>query len=185
MLFLLVLGVLGQEGYDKEHNVVDLDDGNFEHLTQAATGATTGDWFVKFYREDCQDCKGLEMSWVKLAEKVAEDSELTVSIARVNADKSPELVKRFEIKSLPTLLYFRLGVVYSVIGVEGMESLYEVVKGQGFKKFDSRKVPGLSSFMNEFSVSGIFNLPYWVHGVWIFVIGIVIAFLMPKKQKTS
>lgn len=29
--------------------VVTLDDSNFEHLTQAATGATTGDWFVKFY----------------------------------------------------------------------------------------------------------------------------------------
>lgn len=34
--------VLGSE-------VVILDDSNFEHLTQAATGATTGDWFVKFY----------------------------------------------------------------------------------------------------------------------------------------
>jgi len=29
--------------------VVTLDDTNFEHLTQAASGATTGDWFVKFY----------------------------------------------------------------------------------------------------------------------------------------
>jgi hypothetical protein len=29
--------------------VVTLTDESFEHLTQAATGATTGDWFVKFY----------------------------------------------------------------------------------------------------------------------------------------
>lgn len=185
MLFLLVLGVFGQEGYDKDQNVVELDDGNFEHLTQAATGATTGDWFVKFYREDCQDCKKLEMSWLKLAEKVTEDNELTVSIASVNADKNPELVKRFGIKNLPTLLYFRLGVVYSVNRIEEVESLYDVVIRQGFKKFDSKKVPGLNSFWSEVSVNGVFNLPYWVHGVWIFVIGIVIAFLIPKKQKTS
>jgi hypothetical protein len=26
-----------------------LDIKNFEHLTQASTGATTGDWFIKFY----------------------------------------------------------------------------------------------------------------------------------------
>ncbi len=29
--------------------VVSLTDKSFEHLTQAATGATTGVWFVKFY----------------------------------------------------------------------------------------------------------------------------------------
>ena len=34
----------------KEQCVRDLTDLNFEHLTQASTGATTGDWFVMFYR---------------------------------------------------------------------------------------------------------------------------------------
>jgi len=29
--------------------VVDLTSKSFEHLTQAATGHTTGDWLVKFY----------------------------------------------------------------------------------------------------------------------------------------
>jgi hypothetical protein len=32
-----------------EGEVVDLNLSNFEHLTQASTGATTGDWLVKFY----------------------------------------------------------------------------------------------------------------------------------------
>ncbi|KAK3095505.1 hypothetical protein FSP39_015461, partial [Pinctada imbricata] len=31
-----------------------LTDQTFEHLTQASTGATTGDWLVIFYRESCQ-----------------------------------------------------------------------------------------------------------------------------------
>jgi len=30
----------------QETAVKNLDDSNFEHLTQAATGATTGDWLV-------------------------------------------------------------------------------------------------------------------------------------------
>lgn len=33
--------------------VVELNDQNFEHLTQAATGATTGDWFVAFKAPWC------------------------------------------------------------------------------------------------------------------------------------
>jgi hypothetical protein len=32
-----------------QSEVVDLENSNFEKLTQAATGATTGDWLVKFY----------------------------------------------------------------------------------------------------------------------------------------
>ena len=32
-----------------QSDVVVLTSKNFEHLTQAATGATTGDWFIKFY----------------------------------------------------------------------------------------------------------------------------------------
>ncbi len=33
--------------------VVVLDDSNFEHLTQASTGATTGDWFVEVGAKAC------------------------------------------------------------------------------------------------------------------------------------
>lgn len=41
----------GDEIYQKFHEnrtpaVQELSDENFEHLTQASTGATTGDWFV-------------------------------------------------------------------------------------------------------------------------------------------
>lgn len=32
--------------YNKDPAVKELNDDNFEHLTQAASGATTGDWFV-------------------------------------------------------------------------------------------------------------------------------------------
>ena len=39
--------------------VTVLDDKNFEHLTQAGTGATTGDWFIKFYAPWCGHCKRL------------------------------------------------------------------------------------------------------------------------------
>ena len=40
-------------------HVVDLTSDSFEHLTQAATGATTGDWLVEFYAPWCGHCKHL------------------------------------------------------------------------------------------------------------------------------
>ena len=30
-------------------DVIELNEENFEHETQVSTGATTGDWFIKFY----------------------------------------------------------------------------------------------------------------------------------------
>ena len=41
---VLILNVLGAED-----QLLLLNDDNFEHLTQAATGATTGDWLVLMY----------------------------------------------------------------------------------------------------------------------------------------
>ncbi|CAN0015256.1 unnamed protein product, partial [Choristocarpus tenellus] len=50
--------------------VVVLSSVNFEHLTQASTGATTGDWFVKFYAPWCGHCKKMAPLWDELAGKL-------------------------------------------------------------------------------------------------------------------
>ena len=51
----------------KDQGVQELTDNTFEHLTQAATGATTGDWLVMFYTPSCVLCARLTATMETLA----------------------------------------------------------------------------------------------------------------------
>jgi thioredoxin-like negative regulator of GroEL len=92
-----------------EPAVRDLNDDNFEHLTQAATGATTGDWLVMFYRESCSLSSRLTATW----EGVASELKGRLNVARV--DKGLDggaTARRFEVSDTPTVLLFRQGKYY-------------------------------------------------------------------------
>lgn len=58
----------------------ELTDDSFEHLTQASTGATTGDWLVMFYSTDCVDCQRLQARW----EAVGAELKSRMNVARIN-----------------------------------------------------------------------------------------------------
>ena len=47
LFFIVICSLLAR--FSNSSEVVDLDNSNFEHLTQASTGHTTGDWLVKVY----------------------------------------------------------------------------------------------------------------------------------------
>ena len=70
---LILYSCLGNE-------VIDLDNKSFEHLTQASTGATTGDWLVKFYAPWCGHCRKLEPIYEELATELKD----VVNVARVD-----------------------------------------------------------------------------------------------------
>eukprot|EP00613_Pedinella_sp_CCMP2098_P001393 CAMPEP_0171639276 /NCGR_PEP_ID=MMETSP0990-20121206/29606_1 /TAXON_ID=483369 /ORGANISM="non described non described, Strain CCMP2098" /LENGTH=242 /DNA_ID=CAMNT_0012212961 /DNA_START=8 /DNA_END=736 /DNA_ORIENTATION=- len=90
--------------------VVILNTKTFEHETQATSGATTGDWFVKFYAPWCGHCKALAPGWEEVAHDLKEEG--TVNVAKVDVTESPGLGKRFNIKGFPTLLMISKGTVY-------------------------------------------------------------------------
>lgn len=95
----------------KEHGVKELTDTTFEHLTQAATGATTGDWLVLFYTDDCEKCRDLEAT----LETVACKHRGRINVARVNKQTHGEKTgRRFELglESTPQFIFFRLGRMY-------------------------------------------------------------------------
>ena len=100
--------------------VVELDEQNFEHLTQAATGATSGDWLVLFCKESVARCQKVTTNWQKVATTLAASREAKglprINVARVDTSQSSWLRKRFGIQSVPLVLLFKGGVMYSFHG---------------------------------------------------------------------
>lgn len=95
----------------KEPGVKELTDSSFEHLTQAATGATTGDWFVLFYTDECDVCKGMAAA----LETVGCKHRGRINVAKVNKETHGEKTgRRFQLglDSNPVILFFRLGRMY-------------------------------------------------------------------------
>ncbi|CAM9896780.1 unnamed protein product, partial [Hapterophycus canaliculatus] len=98
-----------------------LTDGDFERLTQVATGATTGDWFVEFYAPWCGHCRKLEPAWNALAEKLGGQ----VNVGKVDVTGNKALGKRFGIKGFPTLMFFSHGKMSKYAGPRKLENLVD------------------------------------------------------------
>lgn len=111
---LCVLSATADEVVPKE-----LTSASFEHDTQAATGSTTGDWFVMFFAPWCGFCKQLHPVWNELAAEVNKQ----VNVATVDATIHNDLSKRFEIRGYPTLILFSGGKMYKYDGARDLEAL--------------------------------------------------------------
>jgi len=101
-------------------SVVELDEQNFEHLTQAATGATSGDWLVLFCKESVPRCQKVAQNWQRVAVTLAASREAKglprINVAQVDTSQSAWLRKRFGIQSVPIVLLFKGGVMYTFHG---------------------------------------------------------------------
>jgi protein disulfide-isomerase-like protein len=134
---LVIIGLCASE-------VVVLDSKNFEHLTQASTGATTGDWLIKFYAPWCGHCKKLEPVY----EKVAEMLQGEVNVAKVDVPQSRDLGTRFDIKGFPTLKLLSKGKVYTYKGRRTAEDIAQFAKG-GYAIHEPEEVNPPLGFFGE------------------------------------
>jgi len=121
----------------KETCVKDLTDTSFEHMTQAATGATTGDWLVMFYKDECEECAGLR---ARLETLGCKHKVRGINVAMVNKGSTGAVTgRRFEVAGVPALIFFRLGRMYryelNKFDLETLSSFitgwYKNVKGDG------------------------------------------------------
>jgi len=114
--------------------VVSLTAGTFEHQTQAATGATTGNWFVMFFAPWCGHCKRLKPTWSETAQALAEQEDASyTTLATVDCTVEKSVCERFAIRSYPTLLFFHQGKMAKYEKKRSKESLLEFVNG-GFSE---------------------------------------------------
>ncbi|KAJ9585831.1 hypothetical protein L9F63_020533 [Diploptera punctata] len=94
---------------NKEPAVKELSDDNFEHLTQAASGATTGDWFIMFYSTDCVECQRLQARFEAVGAKL----RTRMNVARVNKHTTGAVTaRRFGVWEVPSFILFRQGNMY-------------------------------------------------------------------------
>jgi thioredoxin 1 len=87
------------------------------HLTEAAfdqvLAGRSEPVVVDFWAEWCGPCKAI----APVLEELAGEYAGRVTIAKVNVDEHPGLAARFQVRSIPTLLFFKGGqVVDQVIG---------------------------------------------------------------------
>jgi thioredoxin 1 len=82
-------------------NVVKLTDANFE--TEIANAEQPV--LIDFWAEWCGPCRMV----APILDALAEDYDGKAKIAKLNVDENPEVSRRFNIRSIPTLLLFKDG----------------------------------------------------------------------------
>jgi len=125
-------------------DVVILTSKNFESLTQASTGSTTGDWLVEFYAPWCGHCKKLE----PIYDQVAEQLKGEVNVAKVDVTANRDIGTRFEIKGFPTIKFLSKGKVYTFKGRRSVEEIVEFVRN-GYQVHSPEEVAPPLGVMGE------------------------------------
>jgi thioredoxin 1 len=98
--------------------ITDLTDSTFDEEVNGAEQLV----LVDFWAEWCGPCKLIAPV---LAELAAEHPD-TLRVTKVNVDDSPDVARRFEIMSIPTLMLFKDGVAKKrLIGAKGKQQLLQ------------------------------------------------------------
>jgi len=110
----------------REHGVaetIQLTEQNFDETLIATQGLV----MVDFWAAWCGPCRAI----APVLEELAEASEGRVTLMKVNVDANPGLAARYEIRSIPTILFVKEGaVVERVVGAVPRAVLQDIVNAR-------------------------------------------------------
>ena len=110
----------------QDHAMADtthLTEQNFEETLVATPGLV----MVDFWAEWCSPCRAI----APVLEELAEASEGRVTLMKVDVDESPGLAARYEVRSIPTILFVKEGaVVERVVGAVPRAVLQDIVNAR-------------------------------------------------------
>lgn len=172
---------------NREPIVKELDDSNFEHLTQASTGSTTGDWLIQFYDQQCIDCNRLAATWETVGAKL----KMRLNVAKVNrATKGILTAKRFKVEQVPEVIFLRAGKYYRYnLKNQDIESFVGFATSW-YNRVTAEKVATPASpfeSLVELIVEKLKAVPNWQDVVMVFAIAFVLLLILfiickPKSQ---
>jgi thioredoxin 1 len=99
-------------------NITTLTDATFDEVINSSTEPV----IVDFWAEWCGPCKMI----APILEEIASDNNGKVKVAKLNVDESPDLARRFDVMSIPTLIVFQDGAAKKrMVGAKGKGQLLQ------------------------------------------------------------
>ncbi|MGE0304181.1 MAG: thioredoxin [Acidimicrobiia bacterium] len=99
-------------------NITELSTNTFDEVVNASTVPVV----VDFWAEWCGPCKMI----APILEEIAGEQDGKVKITKLNVDDNPDLARRFDVMSIPTLIIFKDGVAQKrMVGAKGKGQLLQ------------------------------------------------------------